>query len=94
MFTTHGRPGGVASLAHPGGNATGLTLLTELVAKELEAFSEALPRARRLGLLFSSTTPLRVPALKTADATARRLGVELRPFPMSVEAEFQVLSPR
>jgi putative ABC transport system substrate-binding protein len=93
VFSTHGDPvgiGHVASLARPGGNATGLTtLLTELVAKELEAFKEALPLARRVGVLFASTTPLRVPALATAKTTARRLGVELREVPVSVEEDFQ-----
>jgi putative ABC transport system substrate-binding protein len=93
VFATHGDPvglGHVANLARPGSNATGLTtLLTELVAKELEAFREALPQARRFGLLFFSTTPLRVAALETANATARHLGVELRPVPVSIEQEFQ-----
>src|SRR5262249_55282425 len=42
VFATHADPvgvGHVASLAHPGGNITGLSmLLTDLVAKELEIF--------------------------------------------------------
>jgi putative tryptophan/tyrosine transport system substrate-binding protein len=92
VFSTHGDPvgiGHVASLARPGGNATGLTtLLTELVAKELEAFKEALPQASRLGVLFASTTPLRVAALETAKVTARRLGIELRGFPVAIEDDF------
>jgi ABC-type uncharacterized transport system substrate-binding protein len=92
VFSTHGDPvgiGHVASLARPGGNATGLTtLLTELVAKELEAFKEALPQARRLGVLYASTNPLRVSALGTAEATARRLGFELRGFPVGVDDDF------
>jgi putative tryptophan/tyrosine transport system substrate-binding protein len=38
----------VRSLAEPGGNATGMTmLLTDLVAKELEVLREALPTAKR-----------------------------------------------
>ena len=38
--------------------ATGMTmLLTDLVAKELEVFKEALPQARRFGVLFASTAP-------------------------------------
>ena len=93
VFSTHGDPvgiGHVANSARPGGNATGLTtLLTELVAKELEAFKEALPQARRVGVLFASITPLRVPALATAKTTAHRLGVELREVPVSVEEDFQ-----
>ena len=93
VFSTHGDPvgiGHVASLARPGGNATGLTtLLTELIAKELEAFKEALPQTKQLGVLFASTNPLRVPALETAEATARRLGVEIRGFPVRLEGDFQ-----
>src|SRR5215207_5829417 len=59
VFGAHADPGGVghvASLARPGGNATGLTmLLTDVAAKELEALREALPNAKRLGVLFTST---------------------------------------
>jgi putative ABC transport system substrate-binding protein len=93
VFSTHGDPvgiGHVASLARPGGNATGLTtLLTELVAKELEAFKEALPPAKRLGVLFAASTPLHVAALETAEATARRLGIELRSAAVRGEEDFE-----
>jgi putative ABC transport system substrate-binding protein len=55
VFATHADPvgvGDVASLAHPGGNITGLSmLLTDLVAKELEIFKEAVPQAMRIGVL-------------------------------------------
>src|SRR5829696_523164 len=92
VFSTHGDPvgiGHVASLSRPGGNATGLTtLLTELVAKELEAFKEALPQATRFGVLFASTAPLRVSVLQTAEATARHLAIELRTEPVRVEDDF------
>ena len=78
VFSTHGDPvgiGHVASLARPGGNATGLTtLLTELVAKELEAFKEALPQARRLGVLYASTNPSRVSALEPPRPLPAALG--------------------
>ena len=53
VFGAHADPvgvGHVTSLAHPGGNATGMTmLLTDLVAKELEVLKEALPGATRFG---------------------------------------------
>ncbi len=82
VFATHADPvgiGHVASLARPGGNATGLTmLLTEMVAKELEPLKEALPNARRFGVLFTSTAPSHVPALEAAERDGRRLQVELR----------------
>jgi putative ABC transport system substrate-binding protein len=44
--------GVAASLAHPGGNVTGLAnLFEELTPKQLEMFREVLPEARRIGLL-------------------------------------------
>ena len=71
IFGAHADPvgvGHVASLSRPVGNATGMTmLLTDLVAKELEALKEALPNARRFGVLFASSAPSHVPALEAAE---------------------------
>jgi putative tryptophan/tyrosine transport system substrate-binding protein len=93
VFATHADPvgiGHVASLARPGGNATGLTmLLTEMVAKELEALKEALPNARRFGVLFTPTAPSHIPALEAAERAGRRLQVELRMVPVRSEGDFQ-----
>ena len=42
-----------ASLAHPGGNVTGLTsLASELITKRLDLLRQLLPRLRRVGLLY------------------------------------------
>jgi putative tryptophan/tyrosine transport system substrate-binding protein len=91
VFATHADPvgiGHVASLARPGGNATGLTmLLTEMVAKELEALKEALPNARRFGVLFTPTAPSHIPALEAAERAGRRLQVELRMLPVRSEGD-------
>src|SRR6516165_11657930 len=61
VFATHADPvgvGHVASLAKPGGNITGLTmLLTDIVAKDLEIFKDALPQESRIGILWNPTTP-------------------------------------
>jgi hypothetical protein len=46
-------------------------LQTDLVAKELEVFKEALPQARRFGVVFASTAPSHVPALEAAETAAR-----------------------
>jgi putative tryptophan/tyrosine transport system substrate-binding protein len=58
VFVNAGDPvadGFVNSLAQPGGNATGLTLLyPELSSKRLELFKEAFPKLSRLALLFGS----------------------------------------
>src|SRR5207237_8961867 len=48
----------VASLARPGGNITGLTILApELSGKRLELLKEAVPKATRVAFLWNSTNP-------------------------------------
>jgi ABC-type uncharacterized transport system substrate-binding protein len=85
VFAVHGDPvglGHVASLARPSGNVTGLSmLLTELATKELEMMKEAVPQARRIGILWNPTTPTHLPALKAIEAAGERLGVQLRMVP-------------
>jgi putative tryptophan/tyrosine transport system substrate-binding protein len=44
------RSGLVSSLAHPGGNVTGLTGIPELGAKRLELLKEVVPSLSRVGL--------------------------------------------
>ena len=81
VFATHADPvgvGHVASLARPGGNITGLSmLLTELVAKELETLKEALPRLERAGVLFTSTAPSYAPTVRALEDASRTLGIDL-----------------
>src|SRR5690348_2781662 len=68
--------GFIASLARPGGNVTGVSMLvTELDAKRLEILKEIMPWGRRFALLSSSATE--APAHQQAIANvAHRLGVE------------------
>ena len=81
VFATHADPGGVGhvtNLARPGGNITGLSmLLIELVAKQLEILKEALPRMRRVGVLFTSIAPSYGPTVHALEAAGTTLGVEL-----------------
>ena len=68
----------VASLAHPGGNVTGLTLMTaELSGKRLQLMRELVPQATRIGVLTRSAgTP--VPFfLERMRSVAQQLGVQL-----------------
>jgi putative tryptophan/tyrosine transport system substrate-binding protein len=92
VFAVHADPvglGHVASLARPGGNITGLSmLLTELSAKELEMMKEAIPHVRRIGVLWNPTTPSHLRALKAIETGAERLGVELRMVPMRTREDF------
>jgi putative tryptophan/tyrosine transport system substrate-binding protein len=92
VFATHADPvgiGHVASLARPGGNITGLTmLLTDLVAKDLEIFKDALPGATRIGILWNPTTPSHPPALKAVEAAGTPLGVSLHMLSASTVDDF------
>jgi putative ABC transport system substrate-binding protein len=53
-------------------------LLTELAAKGLEMMTEALPQARRIGILWNPTTPSHSRALQAIEAAGEKLGLELR----------------
>lgn len=65
----------VASLARPGGNTTGLSILaTELDVKRLELLHEAAPQASPIGVLADPSTVSTRPQL---EAAARRLGIDL-----------------
>ena len=92
VFATHADPvgiGHVESLSRPGGNITGLTmLLTDVVAKDLEMFKDALPQATQIGILWNPTTPSHPPALKAVEAAGAALSVSLRMMPVSTVEDF------
>jgi ABC-type uncharacterized transport system substrate-binding protein len=68
----------IGSLARPGGNTTGVSMLnTELDAKRLEILKEIVPSGRRFALLSDPAT--KVPAqLQAVADVAHALGVELQ----------------
>ena len=67
-----------ASLARPGGNATGVsTLSPELIAKRLEFLRLVAPRARRIVYLMNSSNPNSAPIFEGAQRAAKTLGVQL-----------------
>ena len=92
VFASHADPiglGHVQSLAHPGGNITGLSMvLTELASKELEILHEAIPGATRIGVLWNPTTPSHAPAMQAVAAAAEALKVGLYPVPTRHIDEF------
>jgi len=70
--------GVIASLAHPGGNITGVTHFTPaLMAKRVQLLKEAVPKASRFAVL---RIPGRLQDLvvKDMEAAARQLGVQLQ----------------
>lgn len=71
----------VASLAQPGGNATGFTFLQdELASKRLELLKEVAPRLSRLAFLSNPDHPDN--ELRVAQQAATALGVHLQPIEM------------
>jgi putative tryptophan/tyrosine transport system substrate-binding protein len=76
------------SLAKPGGNITGLSMIEpELETKQLEILKEMLPAARRVGVLNDHTVvlPARLQARKDG---ARALGIELQSVDVNSPADF------
>ena len=72
--------GHVESLARPGGNVTGLTLLNrELGAKRLELLKEAVPKVVHVAVLYDPASPPSVPEVKEVlPFAARALGLTVR----------------
>jgi putative ABC transport system substrate-binding protein len=67
----------VASLVHPGGNVTGLSLQApELVGKRVELLREAIPNLRRVAFMGNVDYPGSVLEMREAQTTARTLGLE------------------
>ena len=68
----------VASLAHPGGNITGLSLMTtDLAAKRLQLLKEAIPRVARVAVLWNPDTPWHTRVVEDLKAAAPSLSIEL-----------------
>jgi ABC-type uncharacterized transport system substrate-binding protein len=69
-----------ASLARPGGNVTGLSLVAglEMSGKQLELLKEAVPKLTRVAVLANPANPPTAGFLKEAELAARSLGVQLR----------------
>jgi putative ABC transport system substrate-binding protein len=72
------RAGFVTSLAHPGGNITGNTILgPEVAAKRLQLFKLAVPTISRVAFLWNPDNPSQVTYPDEWKAAARALGVEM-----------------
>jgi putative ABC transport system substrate-binding protein len=84
VMTASGAPveaGVVASLAHPGGNVTGLSVMAPgLGGKRLELLKEAVPNISRVAVLWSSGNLTSPPQWRELEAAAHDLGVQLQPL--------------
>jgi putative tryptophan/tyrosine transport system substrate-binding protein len=71
----------VASLARPGGNATGLSLqFTDLASKRLELLREIVPKLRRLAIMANVGSAGALLEMREVQVVARTLGLEISPI--------------
>jgi len=68
----------IKSLAHPGGNITGLTsIASDLEGKRLELLREVLPQVSHVAVLWNPASPFQVVSEKELQAAARELGIKV-----------------
>ena len=91
VFVTGGDPVGdglVASLARPGGNLTGVSMMTpELNPKRLELLSELVPEGKAIALLVNPNSPQTEGVIREVQETARAKRVRLQILKAGTESE-------
>jgi putative ABC transport system substrate-binding protein len=91
VFANAGNPvetGLVVSLARPGGNLTGVSILfAELTLKRIELLAELVPQARVIGLLVNPKNPTNELTVGDPREAARTKGVQLLDLKAGSESE-------
>jgi putative tryptophan/tyrosine transport system substrate-binding protein len=87
----------VPSLARPGGNLTGVSLMApDLVGKQLGLLKELVPKVSRVAILRNPANPASAPQLREAEAAARALGVRLQTLearsPPEIDSAFATMT--
>jgi ABC-type uncharacterized transport system substrate-binding protein len=78
----------VASLARPGGNLTGVSMLdSELTPKRLDLLSELVPQAKVFGLLVNPDSPTSAAVIGNGERAARAKGVKLHVLKAATHGE-------
>lgn len=84
------RHGIVASLAHPGGNITGLANLTpELAGKRLELLTRVLPQLSLVAVLWNPDPPGAGLRMKDMETAAKSLDIKLQPVAVRGPNDFE-----
>ena len=84
------KAGLVESLAHPGGNVTGLTYLSgELGGKRLELLKEAVTKLARVAVLYESTPGSSRELKELLPAAARALKLTIQPWEVRAAEDFE-----
>jgi putative tryptophan/tyrosine transport system substrate-binding protein len=92
VFTFEGDPvefGLVASLNHPGGNVTGITLISsQIVPRRIGLLRDLIPGIKTIAVLMNSTSPGNKVEVAAAEQAARTLGWEVRVLSASGKGDF------
>jgi putative ABC transport system substrate-binding protein len=79
----------VTSLARPGGNVTGMSMMTsQLSGKRLELLQESLPGLARVAVFWNPPNPAYRPILRELEKAADFLGLELQRLEVRVPDDF------
>jgi putative ABC transport system substrate-binding protein len=88
------RAGLAASLARPGGNVTGFTILTdEPSGKRLDLLRRAAPTIKSVTVMLDPTSVVTAPQLRATEGAAATLGIRLAKLPISTPEEVDALRP-
>jgi ABC-type uncharacterized transport system substrate-binding protein len=80
----------VASLARPGGNVTGPSMMnTEIIGKRMQLLKEVVPGLVRVAVLANSVNPIHAIFWQETEPAARELGLELQPVEARVPEDFE-----
>ena len=80
----------VASLARPGANVTGPSMMnTEISGKRMQLLKEAVPALARVAVLSNSVNPIHTLFWRQTEPAARDLGLELLPVEARVPEDFE-----
>jgi putative ABC transport system substrate-binding protein len=92
VFVTGADPikfGFVASFDHPGGNITGIWIVSTVLAeKRLQLIRQLLPKAESIALLVNPKSPVAEPQTRDAQAAAQALALKLAVLNAVSENEF------
>jgi putative ABC transport system substrate-binding protein len=80
----------VASLARPGGNITGMSMMSpQLGGKRLELLKRTVPRLARVAIFWNPPNPAYGPILKELEAAAPTLRLQLQRLEVRVPGDFE-----
>jgi putative ABC transport system substrate-binding protein len=93
VFASHADPvgsGHVQSLARPGTNATGLTILmSETMPKTVELLKTIIPTLSRIGVIWDPATPSHTPGLRAVEAAGRTLTMRVQPLSVRDASQYE-----